>query len=159
MEEVKTCSKCSAEKSRDEFPKKHGRICRECRNETQREKRKLTKDLDTKRYEKSLKGYLMRTYRNMLSRVSGVQKKKAHLYEGLEILDKEDFYKWSLENEDYLALFKSWEDSGYEARLSPSIDRQDSTKGYSLDNIRWITHSLNSSLGNQSRFKKRRENA
>jgi hypothetical protein len=33
-----------------------------------------------KKYEKTPKGYLMRTYRNMKSRVLGIQHKKAHIY-------------------------------------------------------------------------------
>lgn len=33
----------------------------------------------------------MRVYRNMKSRVEGIQKLKSHLYEGKEILDKQSF--------------------------------------------------------------------
>ena len=95
----------------------------------------------------------MRTYRNMLSRVSGVQKKKAHLYSGLDILSKEDFYRWSLgKSSGYAGVFDKWVNSGYERRLSPSIDRIDTTKGYVLGNIQWITHSENSSRGCASRW-------
>ena len=89
----------------------------------------------------------MRTYRNMRSRVSGVQSKKAHLYLGLELLDKDYFYQWSLQNEDFQRLIKQYRDSGYDMKFAPSIDRKDTTKGYTIDNIRWITHSLNSTLG------------
>lgn len=143
----KTCSACEVTKDLDKFPPGHGRICRKCKNGKQREKRKLNNDSATKKYEKSEKGYLMRAYRNMLSRVTGVQHRKAHLYEGLEILDKEDFYKWSLENSDFLSLFEEYKDSGFEMRLAPSVDRKDSTLGYTLDNIRWLPHWKNSQLG------------
>lgn len=100
--------------------------------------------LHCKNYEKTRKGLLMRTYRNMKSRVLGIQKKKAHLYKGLPILDKEIFYKWSLDDESYNKLFDAWIQSKYDRRKTPSIDRIDASKGYLEDNIRWITHSQNS---------------
>ena len=86
----------------------------------------------------------MRTYRNMLSRVRGIQKKKAHLYQGLPILPKDEFYKWSINNADFLRLYKDWMASNNERKICPSINRIDSTKGYLLGNMEWITHSDNS---------------
>lgn len=97
-----------------------------------------------KKYEKTRKGLLMRTYRNMKSRVLGIQHKKAHLYKGLPILSKDVFYNWSLSNESYNTLFEMWIKSEYNKKLTPSIDRIDISKGYTEDNIRWITHSENS---------------
>lgn len=120
----------------------------------QREYRKNTKNKDTKIYEKSKKGFLVRCYRNMLSRVSGVTKNKNHLYLGLEILDKETFYEWALNNKDYNKLFNSWKKSNYERKQTPSIDRINSNKGYTLDNIQWITFSENCRKGAYSRFSK-----
>lgn len=118
----------------------------------QRARRKATGNSTTKKYEKTRKGFLMRVYRNMKSRVEGVQRKKAHLYKGLPILPKEEFYEWALSNKNYNDLFDKWTESGYDRKISPSIDRIDSTKGYLKGNIRWLTHSQNSLLGNQSRF-------
>ena len=117
----------------------------------QRESRLLNGNMHTKKYEKTRKGKLVRTYRNMYTRVSGILKTKAHLYEGLEILDKDDFYSWSLSDESYNSLFDSWVSSGYEMRLSPSIDRKDTRFGYTPDNIQWTTHSENSRRGSLSR--------
>lgn len=125
----------------------HGRICRKCRNLNQKEYRKRNNNLSTKIYEKTKRGYLVRTYRNMLSRVNGVLKSKSHLYEGLSILDKEDFYRWSEADESFNNLFAAWEESGYDTKLSPSIDRINPKDGYSLDNMRWLTHGENSRLG------------
>lgn len=154
MDTVKACSSCNQTKELSDFPKtKHGRICRACKNSKQRLSRKLNGDMHTKVYEKTPTGYLMRTYRNMLSRVSGVQHRKAHLYSGLEILSKEEFYAWAIINEEFLTLYEAWVESGFEHKLSPSIDRRDSSRGYSLENMRWITHSLNSRLGALSRKK------
>ena len=123
--------------------------CLDCKANSQREHRILSRNQSTKTYEKSLKGYLVRTYRNMLSRVRGILKKKAHLYEGLEILSKDEFYKWSLKS-NYPDLLDAYRESGFDMKLAPSIDREDTSLGYTLDNIRWITHSENSKLGSLS---------
>jgi hypothetical protein len=97
------------------------------------------------KYEKTRKGHLMRTYRNMLSRVLGIQKKNIHLYLGLPILDKQDFYIWALTDKEYNELYDSWVKNNYLLSLCPSIDRIDSDKGYIKGNIRWLTQSQNSS--------------
>ena len=112
----------------------------------QREYRKTRCNWDTKVYEKTINGFLMRTYRNMKSRVTGVQKLKAHLYLGKELLDKQEFYNWSKNNQDFLKLFADWSNNSYNRKLSPAIDRIDSSKGYTLTNMRWLTHSENSRL-------------
>lgn len=106
-----------------------------------------------KKYEKTIDGFLMRGYRNMLSRVKGIQKLKAHLYLGKEILSKESFYKWANESKEFHKLYTNWTLNGYERKLTPSVDRIDSSKGYELDNMRWITHSENSRLGAINRNK------
>lgn len=87
----------------------------------------------------------------MLSRVTGIQVKKAHLYKGLSILSRKDFYDWALENEEFNKLFQQWIDLDYDRRLCPSIDRIDSTLGYDLTNVQWLTHSENSRKGALSR--------
>lgn len=105
----------------------------------------------SKMYEKTPKGFLMRTYRNMQSRVAGIQKKKAHLYKGLAILPRNDFYAWAWDNVDFWRLYKQWAATDFtDRRLTPSINRIDSEKGYTIDNIEWLTHSINSSLGGLS---------
>lgn len=117
----------------------------------QREYRLRNGNLSTKKYEKTKKGFLMRVYRNMESRITGIQYKKAHLYKDKELLNREDFYNFSINNPTFHILFNIWENSQYSRKLSPSIDRIDSTLGYNLDNMRWITHSENSKLGAISR--------
>jgi hypothetical protein len=88
----------------------------------------------------------MRAYRNMKSRVTGVQWKKAHLYQGKELLPKEDFYTWAWDNADFWRLFRQWEASGRDRKLSPSVNRINPDKGYVSGNIEWLTHSVNSGL-------------
>lgn len=118
--------------------------CKTYKNARQSSYRSKNNNEVTKRYEKTLKGYLTRTYRNMLSRVKGIVKNKAHLYKGLEILAREDFYKWSIDS-NYPELLKKYEESCYDRKLAPSVDRKDPLIGYTLDNIRWVTFSENCS--------------
>lgn len=99
----------------------------------------------SRRYERKPKGHVMRTYRNMLSRVRGVQKREAKFYAGLPILDKHDFYRWSLApDSEFWPLYHAWKAMNYDRRLSPSIDRIDVYGGYVLNNMQWVTHSENS---------------
>lgn len=124
------------------------RICRLCKNRKQREYRRKTANSATKTYEKTPKGYLMRSYRNMLNRVNGLV--KPHLYKGKEILSKEQFYNWAWGNKDFWRLYRQWVKSGYERKLSPSVNRIDSEKGYTINNMEWLSHSVNSSLGGRN---------
>lgn len=146
----KCCNGCSLTKPLSEFPPKSdcrfgvAGTCRECKNTQQRYRRKSNKNKDTKSYEKTKKGYLMRTYRNMKSRVTGVLKKKNHLYLGLPIMDKDTFYIWSLGSDSFNTLFEAYEASGWDLKLAPSIDRRDPEDGYVEGNVQWLTHSENS---------------
>lgn len=153
------CRLCHITKSLDNFFKnqkrRYGYVpdCKTCINERSRNHRKSNNNKNTKKYERTFKGHLVRTYRNMLSRVTGVQKRKAHLYKGLSILSKKDFYKWSENCPIYKTLFDEWQESNYIQILSPSIDRIDSSVGYDMDNMQWLTHSKNSSKATIERFK------
>jgi len=108
----------------------------------QRKNRLLNKNKWTKKYEKTKNGFLVRCYRNMLSRVKGISPKR-HLYLGKEILDKDIFYKWSLEDKNFNNLFEVWKKEIYPRKKTPSIDRIDNEKGYIIKNIRWVTFSEN----------------
>jgi hypothetical protein len=115
----------------------------EQRNIWQKEHRKKTRNWDTKKYEKTPKGFLVRLYRNMQSRVTGVQKLKQHLYLGKSLLNRDDFYAWADSSLEFKKLFAEWELSNYTRTLTPSVDRIDSDLGYSLENMRWVTFSEN----------------
>lgn len=112
--------------------------------EWQRNYRKINHNKHTNEYEKTPSGFLVRKYRNMLSRVSGVQKKKHHLYKDLDILPKDEFYSWAMSNDIFWNMFKVWEKNNYKRGLCPTVDRIDPTKGYILENMQWLTHSENS---------------
>lgn len=103
------------------------------------------------KYEKTKKGFLMRLYRNMKSRIEGVQWQKHHLYAGKKLLPKVEFYEWAIASPEFHSLFAAYEASGYERKLAPSADRKDSSVGYAISNLEWTTHSENSRRGNVSR--------
>lgn len=96
----------------------------------------------------------MRKYRNMQSRVTGVQKQKHHLYDGKYLLPREEFYDWALNHEGFWKLYGNWVQAGYPRKLCPSVDRVDSDRGYQLDNMEWVTHSENSRRGANSQKRK-----
>lgn len=122
-------------------------MTKEERLKYQQEQRLLNGNQYTKTYEKTMNGFLMRMYRNMKSRVTGVQSKKAHLYKDKELMDKDLFYEFAKCSPVFLTLFYQYEGSGYSQKLAPTPDRIDSTKGYTIDNIQWVTHSVNSRRG------------
>jgi hypothetical protein len=122
------------------------------RLERQRIQRAKNNNHHTKKYEKTHKGFLMRLYRNMKSRISGVQKQKYHLYEGKELFDKDEFYSWALQQPSFYILFDAYVAANYDRKLAPSIDRVDSSKGYTFNNVEWVTMLENSIRGNKSRY-------
>jgi hypothetical protein len=76
-----------------------------------------------------------------------------HLWAGKEILDKNTFYEWAINNQDFHRLFESWEDSGYQRNLCPSVDRLDSSKGYILGNMEFVTFLENATRGANKRWR------
>ncbi len=109
-----------------------------------------------RKYEKTPKGFLMRCYRNMQSRVTGVQKRNLELYLGKELLPRQDFYDWALNDPTYNLLFTEWVKQDYSRNLTPSINRIDTDGGYTLDNIEWVTFYENSRQGGVARYEKHR---
>ena len=126
----------------------------EQRNASQRIRRKENCNADTHKYEKTPQGFLMRKYRNMQSRVTGVQRLKSHLYLGKSLLPRNEFYGWAKSSNTFKELFRVWQNSGYVRKMCPTVDRIDPQEGYELENMRWITHSENSRLGAISRNQK-----
>jgi hypothetical protein len=121
------------------------------KNTKQRLYRLSNNNANTKRYEKTPNGFLVRLYRNMKSRINGVQWAKFHLYAGKELLDKEEFYTWAKNSSKFWELFKEYEDSNYDRKLAPSVDRVNSKLGYNINNMEWVTHSENSRRANYNK--------
>ena len=97
---MKQCKDCNEVKPLDAF-KRHAETrdvlhsyCKTCCSKKQREYRLRVGNEPTKAYEKTVNGYLVRAYRNMKSRITGIQKKKFYLYAGKELMPKDEFYNW-----------------------------------------------------------------
>jgi len=132
-------------------------MTREEKNARQREYRHANGNASTNKYERTKYGKLMRIYRNMKSRIEGVQKLKHHLYVGKYLMPKDEFYAWAVMSADFHRLFREWEESGYDRKLAPSVDRVDSSIGYRTWNMQWVTHSENSRRGAVSKRRQREE--
>lgn len=123
----------------------------------QREYRKATGNAATLKYERTKHGKLMRIYRNMKSRIEGVQWQKSHLYAGKYLLPKDEFYVWALGSPEFHRLYREWVEADYCRKLAPSVDRVDSSIGYRTWNMQWVTHSENSRRGAVGKRTKRLE--
>lgn len=123
------------------------------KNEWQRAYRITNGNANTHKYERTINGFLMRKYRNMQSRVMGIQKLKAHLYKNKSLLSRKDFYEWSVGNMQFHKLWSVWVNNNHDRKLCPSVDRINSLKGYILKNMEWVTHSENSKRGAINRNK------
>jgi len=75
---------------------------------------------------------------------------------GKDICDKEEFMDWCEQNrDDFMEIYSLWKESDFDRKHSPSINRIDDERGYTLDNIEWTTTSENSKQNNLKRKKTR----
>jgi hypothetical protein len=90
------------------------------------------------------RSYLAHKYRKMRRRITGRAVKSAHLYKGLGIMPREEFLAWAVADSAFKSLWATYQLAGRPMRLSPSIDRIDTQRGYVRGNVQFITHSANS---------------
>lgn len=136
----KTCTQCDESLPSDSFYVGRNK-CIKCYRRHQR-----TRD-------RTVEGHIKRIYGGMKHRVSGGLLRanmkfngRAHgaeYYVGLPLIAKDEFLTWSLQDPEYRRLHNEWVDSGFERRLTPSIDRIDSRFGYLHPNIEWVSLSEN----------------
>jgi hypothetical protein len=67
-------------------------------------------------------------------------KKRGHLMPGYT---KQELTQWLINQPLFDKLYSEWKDSGFDRLLSPSCDRKDNDKGYSLANIKLMTFDEN----------------
>ena len=116
--------------------------CRECRSH------------EGKIKIRTIEGKIKMTYQSMRYRVNNrIGKYKTYL--GLDILDYQDFYNWTIKSEAFHKLYILWQLRDHPLKLSPSIDRIDGSKGYTLDNMQWITQSENAGKSDNTKTAKR----
>ncbi len=77
--------------------------------------------------------------------------KRPDIYLGKPILPKDVFLNWSKNHPEFLRLYKRWVNCDFDRKLTPTINRINSAKGYTLDNIEWMTNSQNCGLSSTVR--------
>jgi hypothetical protein len=93
----------------------------------------------------------------MKNRTKGKNTDRPDLYKGLAILPKDVFLNWSKNHPEFLRLYKRWLTNDFDRKLTPSINRMNSSKGYTLDNIEWMTNSQNCGLSSVVRKDKQKK--
>lgn len=63
---------------------------------------------------------------------------------------RKELTDWAYKN-GLLALWETWINTGYSKESTPSVDRKDPHKGYSLDNIRLVTWETNNEKAYEDR--------
>lgn len=96
---------------------------------------------DNASYYKTFNGRIRKMYEKARTRTAA----KGHG----DIIPAEEFYRYAEKDKTYQELFKQWEDSGYDLRLTPTLDRKDATKGYVKGNLQFLTYTSNVVKGNQ----------
>ena len=90
-------------------------------------------------YRRTIDGRALRAWYNANER----SKKDGYEYSAGDVVSKEDFLNMVKGSEAYNKLYKDWEDSNFSYGLTPTLDRKDSNKGYSADNIQFLTFADN----------------
>lgn len=96
--------------------------------------------------------FVQKSYERMRSRI-----KHKKNYQGLNIMTKQEFYDWAYESLDFHKLWLEYKNEDYYTPLAPSPDRRDDSKGYTLDNVQWITWEENEKKGKAKWLRKREE--
>ena len=107
-----------------------------------REKR-LAWERDQRRY--NFIRVWQKRYAHMVARHEG-RSTNSSGSQGKGICTREEFFEWCKHFDnlnEFIALFYDWAAEGFPLRLSPSVDRIDSTKGYTCDNLQWLSFEEN----------------
>lgn len=87
----------------------------------------------------------------MKRRVEGNAPHNRGNWAGKPILSRDVFMSWAKNHPTFLHLYKQYVMTDFNRKLAPSINRINSSKGYLLDNIEWVTNSQNSGLASTVR--------
>lgn len=88
-------------------------------------------------YKHSKKGVVLSIYGNQKAK----SKQRNHPQPNYT---KEDLYEWCMAQPLFHTLYEAWEASNYSTKLTPSGDRLDDYKPYTLDNLQLVTSQDNS---------------
>ena len=94
--------------------------------------------------------YLRTKYQVIMQRCRNKNHKEYESYKNYKVCSSEEFINKFKNDKQYLKLYKEWQKSNYKLSLTPSIDRIDNSKGYTLNNIQMITMGKNASKDNKT---------
>lgn len=97
---------------------------------------------DTRRYRTNPKRYLYHKYQGIIGRC--VRGHGHRSYVGRKVCTKDEWDEWTKKTyKTFISLYVAWQESGFEKRRAPSVDRIDNLRGYTPDNMQWLTLSAN----------------
>lgn len=65
-----------------------------------------------------------------------------------KLISQSEFFDYASKDATYKKLYNQWEDSGFQLKLTPTLDRKDAKKGYVKGNLQFLTYSDNVIKGN-----------
>lgn len=130
MIQERTCTRCNETKILSKFSiAKLGRFgtrstCKECEKSYAKNRYRTKEGLATKLYS--------------AQKASSRQRKM-----DMPNYSRDDLFLWLIKQENFNRLYLDWINSGYNTKLTPSVDRLDDYKSYTFDNIRLVTWEEN----------------
>ena len=135
---TKKCSKCKEYKILDEFHK------RKISNDGYQNVCQICKYSQVKVHYRTKKGLITKIYKSQ--KLSS--KKRGH---NPPVYTIEELKLWIISQHNFETLYENWVNSDYEKNLSPSVDRLDDYKGYTLDRLQLMTWGENKEKGHKDR--------
>jgi hypothetical protein len=90
-------------------------------------------------------GFYLGTQYSEIKRRCTTKTKDRLVYFGKEFCTKYEFINRFINDINFLKQYKKWQRSGFKRKTSPSIDRINNKKGYTVDNLQTLSHAENSS--------------
>lgn len=101
----------------------------------------FTEAFDNNAYYKSFNGRIKKMYEKARTRTPT----KGYP----TLIDSQEFYELAAKDRTYKKLFKQWEESDFDIRMTPTLDRVNAKKGYIAGNLQFLTYTDNVVKGNK----------
>lgn len=149
---MKYCKLCKQDKPASEYYRQSTTLdglhsyCKECHKMqvTSRRNKQAARwrayDMDRQRND--FTRIFKHRHRNMRSRVEGRRSDRSFKVEGMPMADQTEFLEWCRSPATMTQFFRlwiNWRNAGYCRALTPSIDRIDNRRGYTVDNMQWLS--------------------
>lgn len=119
-------------------------VCVSCNRFTPIKAKNMCQNCWHKYKRKNHPEFFLRTrYTEIKQRCQNPKNRAYNHYKHCLICTREEFLCRFRDDPIFLNLFDNWKKSNYNTKLTPSVDRIDTKKGYTLDNMQFLTHSDN----------------